>query len=174
VRRKTTEKCIYHPAPMTRVRPLKSPTIQNPTEARLPGSIGQLSSPQVSEPAILPFDPLQHRLPPIETIARPYERNLPYAFGHLEKSHHQFRDYIAPKAPHVDNWKTAVYPQSARYHGPTNFSTIFAEDKVKDSNNLLKIGNDVRNHPGAWVFGQPLRKLAPRRFILFFGCFRLR
>jgi hypothetical protein len=143
---------------MTKLRPLKSPTIQNPTQPHPPGSVGRLPSPQVSEPAMLSFNPNQHRLPPIETLARPYETNLPYAFGHLEKSHHQFRDYIAPKAPHVDSWKTAVYPQSARYHGPTNFSTIFAEDKMKDSNKLLEIGSELRKHPGAWVFGQPLRK----------------
>jgi hypothetical protein len=143
---------------MTKVRSTKTPTVQHPTELCSPSAAGELPSPKVSEPATLPFDPLQHRLPSIETLARPYEKNLPYAFNHLEKSHHQFRDYIAPKTPHGDSWKTAVYPQSARYHGPTNFSTIFAEDKFKHSKDLLKIGHGFRKHPGAWVLGQPLRK----------------
>ena len=149
---------------MTKVRPTRSPISQNSTgqgflvETDCSPSAGDHTSDSQS------LEPLQQRLPPIETLARPYEKNLPHAFDHLRQTHHQFRDYIAPKTPHVDHWKTAVYPQSVRYHGPTNFSTIFSDDKMKGSNDLLNVADGYRKHPGA-VCNLPPPPSPPKKLI---------
>ena len=46
--------------------------------------------------------------------------------------------------------KDAVFPKSARYYGPTSFSSVFKE------NALLDNSEDRRRHPSSWQFGQPL------------------
>jgi hypothetical protein len=42
-----------------------------------------------------------------------------------------------------------VFPRSARYYGPTSFSSVFTE-------NALLSGEEHRRHPSSWPFGQPL------------------
>lgn len=44
----------------------------------------------------------------------------------------------------------AVFPRSARYYGPTSFSSVFKE------NALLDNSDEHRRHPSSWQFGQPL------------------
>ncbi|TVY88712.1 hypothetical protein LAWI1_G003833 [Lachnellula willkommii] len=55
-----------------------------------------------------------------------------------------------------ESWKEAVYPRSARYYGPTSFGAVFLEHQAIASEDLLGLGEEVRQHPGAWKFGQPL------------------
>jgi hypothetical protein len=43
----------------------------------------------------------------------------------------------------------AVFPRSARYYGPTSFSSLFKENALLDS-------SEHRPHPSSWQFGQPL------------------
>jgi hypothetical protein len=55
-----------------------------------------------------------------------------------------------------EGWKTAVFPRSAKFYGPTSFSAIFSEHQAKVHGELLDMGEDKRKHPGNWVFGEPL------------------
>ena len=43
-----------------------------------------------------------------------------------------------------------VLPRSARYYGPTSFSSVFKENALLDSS------EEHRRHPSSWQFGQPL------------------
>lgn len=125
VRRKTTEKCIYHPAPMTRARaPMDLSDLQVTSEA---------SSNTAPELVLYPG--------PNPEGGKPGSQRL-----------------VTNRPPRKanENWKEAVYPRSARYYGPTSFGAVFLEHQATASEDLLGLGEDVRQHPGAWKFGQPL------------------
>jgi len=61
-----------------------------------------------------------------------------------------------PPREDSEHWKVAVYPRSARYYGPTSFGAVFLEHQATASEDLLGLGEEVRQHPGAWKYGQPL------------------
>jgi hypothetical protein len=64
-------------------------------------------------------------------------------------------EFVRPRNK-SESWKDAVYQRSAKYYGPTSFSAVFLEHRAMASEDLLELGEDVRKHPGAWNFGQPL------------------
>jgi hypothetical protein len=136
-RRKTTSVCIYHPAPMTRtpqqISRAASEQSQQPYSPPLPSGV-HLSSPSVSG---VPPDYRSH------PCGEPSGATAPQ------------KTVSTPGQP-KPGWKNAVFPSSARYYGPTSFSAIFSEHQVKLNEELLDISENVRKHPGAWTFGEPL------------------
>jgi len=153
VRRKTTERCIYHPAPMTKVRPpTTSPTdktISDTTPLSAPGVTGCF-------PATL-----NQRLltsPHAEIPRSQVREKAPYPGRHPEggvAGTASGVEFVRPRNK-SESWKDAVYQRSAKYYGPTSFSAVFLEHRATASEDLLELGEDVRKHPGAWKFGQPL------------------
>lgn len=153
---------------MTRVRPLTSPTplqgIQRSGEVAFNSIAAQQPSPQQSDSSGSSLPPMNTThspvlsLPGIEVLAEASRSRVAQGTEDFRKAHSKFRDYAEPKAHRTDGWKTAVYPQSARYHGPTSALTIFSEDRTTHNENLLRIDEETRAHPGAWRFGEPLRK----------------
>ncbi|CAG8981243.1 hypothetical protein HYALB_00003841 [Hymenoscyphus albidus] len=149
VRRRMTDRCLYHPAPMTKIRPptnlqdseiqLPSPQQVNPP-SQTEASLGLMS---LSSPVILQETPIEGNV-----------QNIPQEVNGEIQNH--FRGYVAPKVPNDGSWKTSLYPRSARYNGPTSFSAVFSEHKSENIEDILDIDENTRKHPGAWPFGQPL------------------
>ncbi|KAL2071253.1 hypothetical protein VTL71DRAFT_12488 [Oculimacula yallundae] len=165
VRRKTTAKCIYHPAPMTRPRaPLststrpKQPTVgshNEPIQFSPPPASATANPPFFSPPQAVPRDALLDQLPPsdvniqVQTTATQTTNTPASATG----SHLSARG--KPRGLR-GGWKYSEYPRSQKFYGPTSFSAIFSENDAKVNKDLLDIGEDKRKHPGAWMFGMPL------------------
>ncbi|KAG9232196.1 hypothetical protein BJ875DRAFT_443401 [Amylocarpus encephaloides] len=148
VRRRTTQKCIYHPAPMTRVRtstPSHSSLITESTANSPMTAIQQ------------PFDRLkasEARGPILkdDVVSPQSERSPTCVPTPIEDTTRKYKP-PAGQYSHDDSWKTKQYPRSSQYQGPTSFSAVFSDDTSQD---VLDIGEDTRKHPGAWPFGQPL------------------
>lgn len=145
-RRKTTSKCVYHPAPMTRN--------SNASSAPLP-------SPKHT-PSLASTEQTQHSFSPPASVPEILQPNSSAGFGaDHSRDTISFRlndpknNAFGPGQP-KPGWKDAVFPSSARYYGPTSFSAIFSEQQVKLNEELLDINENIRKHPGAWLFGQPL------------------
>lgn len=165
VRMQRTDQCIYHPNPMkgksVRKRP-RSPVEQQEQQpapelsAEAMRVVNQLRQPQLDQDPQLP-SPGGSISPssPVSFQANQASDNTPQKVN--PETHHQFHDYVAPRLPNVDQWKTSTYPRSARYNGPTSFSAVFSENRTNDGD-LMDIDENTRKHPGAWPFGQPLRK----------------
>lgn len=169
VRRKMTDKCLYHPNPMTGMTPPKRAPVQEQEPEFQPSGLSaeelqvlhQFRQPaqqldQIAQPSppVGPI-PLSSPLSLQENQGGGNVQDAPQEVNH--ETHHQFRDYIAPRLPNVDRWKTSIYPRSARYNGPTSFSAVFSEHRTNNGD-LMDIDENTRKHPGAWPFGQPLRK----------------
>jgi hypothetical protein len=150
VRRKTTARCIYHPAPMTRNRasttiitPQQSPSIATDQNAQShsPQSTGTSNPPSFQSPT---------KLLPSASSRAVGENTQPVLEVAAQKAvaKGDFFSTWKPKA----GWGDMVFRRSARYYGPTSFAAIFSEHHE----DLLDIGEDIRKHPGAWPFGVPL------------------
>lgn len=137
VRRKTTERCIYHPAPMTKVRPPATSPTRN--TVAVDGSCPSLTSPSTLAPLNSPTE---------RERAGPNPENTVAGSSSALKA-------ARPRA-HGESWKKAVYKRSATFTGPTSFTALFQEHKATASDNLLDMEEDMRRHPGAWKYGQPL------------------
>jgi hypothetical protein len=145
VRRKTTKKCLYHPAPMTKAR---APMVLSDLHITSDTACSNGSCPSL--PSASNQAPL--------TSPNAASELAPYPGPNPEGGKAGSLTAVAIKRPRNSNesWKDAVYPQSARYYGPTSFSAVFLEHQATASEDLLELGEDVRRHPGAWKFGQPL------------------
>lgn len=157
-RRKTTARCIYHPAPMTKKAgpgPLPSPR-EAPSVSS--DQSGPLLSPRSQSSGIIhpkffsnPFDEVNTEshgqgTPDAQAAVSGNTRPLCPRYSVFGEQYGQ------PKA----GWKDAVFPRSARYYGSTSYSAIFSEHQVKLNEELLDIGEETRRHPGAWIAGVPL------------------
>ena len=150
VRRKTTARCIYHPAPMTRNRATAMTSPQQSPDL-LAGQTTQLQSPQPTNPP-LSQSPAE-LLPSVSSRGESGSRSgnaQPAAEVATQKSVAK-RDFFSTWKPKA-GWGDMVFRRSARYYGPTSFAAIFSEHHE----DLLDIGEDIRKHPGAWPFGSPL------------------
>lgn len=151
VRRKTTTKCIYHPAPMTRGRGSSAsiPILQQTPNDSINQAIHFSTSP-ASATSNPPFFPSPQSL----------SREALSAGATPDSAIAAARPSTAPNTTKMGQprgtWKTAVYPRSRKFYGPTSFSAIFSEHHAKLNEDLLDIGEDKRKHPGAWLYGQPL------------------
>jgi len=155
VRRKTTSRCIYHPAPMTRNQP--STTIPTPHHSpSISEQTGQLSSPLSAATSNLPPFQSPVEVPCTATrdegINPPQQPQVPDASAQKHVKKQDIFSTWKPKA----GWSDMVFRRSARYYGPTSFAAIFSEHQAKLNEDLLDIGEDIRKHPGAWPFGVPL------------------
>jgi hypothetical protein len=176
VRRKTTDRCVYHPAPMTRARTQMDPSLAQYTPQSSPSlKIRPCTSPQNSESSGSTHWPsLGAAVPGTSTSASPrsnalvLENTQPGCQRKPRNGHpHHHKDpyYTSSDTSSTDSktssdsWKTAVYPQSKRYYGPTSFSAVFLENRTADSENLLDLGQEKRQHPGTWKVGEPLRMI---------------
>ncbi|KAH8687704.1 hypothetical protein BGZ60DRAFT_522354 [Tricladium varicosporioides] len=150
-RRNTTNRCIYHPNPMTKVR--LPATSQNPAlaiQTSLPLNPSQQTtgvSCPIDSNLISPTSGIGNG---IQSLNVTKENRPGCQLTHWPKAS------IEPTRRHADCWKTAEYPKSAKFYGPTSISSVFSEHKSPESEDLLNIGEDSRKHPGAWPFGQPL------------------
>lgn len=145
-----TQKCIYHPAPMTKLRTLDSLPLSNQVSTLVPDSSGQerdLPTLVINTPSLVT---------PGESTQQPGVDNR--WKSPLYSSLYSISDATGTSSPRrpKKGWKYAVFPKSAVFHGPTSFSAIFSEHQSILEDDLMDIGEDVRNHPGAWHFGQPL------------------
>jgi hypothetical protein len=148
VRRKTTARCIYHPAPMTKSRP--PTTIVNPNQG---SSITTDHSGQLYSPVSMgTSNPASFQNPAED---QPSRRSRDRSTAKLPEVSAQKsvvkRDIFSTWKPKA-GWSEMVFRRSARYYGPTSFAAIFSEHHE----DLLDIGEDIRKHPGAWPFGVPL------------------
>ncbi|CZR53186.1 uncharacterized protein PAC_03064 [Phialocephala subalpina] len=153
VRRKTTARCFYHPAPMTKSRdsePLPSPR-QTPSVASSNNT--QRQSPQTAgAPERCPTQAAIPRNPTAPNAQVSASTGCTIQ-GCSTKTSVTSPEHVGqPK----EGWKEAVFPRSAKYYGLTSFSAIFSEHQAKFHGELLDIGEDKRKHPGNWVYGQPL------------------
>jgi hypothetical protein len=160
VRRKTTNKCIYHPAPMTRSRPpatLASTELTNTVSTTSEHTNGHDLSLPVggAMEAALNHDPVQVQQFHTTGI-KDCASDITARQQHQLNTQNVFRMERIPPSKSQKNWKSAVYQRSARYYGPTSFSAVFSEHQSKLSPELLDIGEDERKHPGSWLFGPPL------------------
>ncbi|KAF4637582.1 hypothetical protein G7Y89_g494 [Cudoniella acicularis] len=106
--------------------------------------------PLVSVPLVSPTTGLGTGLQALEVSVNDSEKSRTECRGRKERQPGE-----QPTRKNLDRWKTAEYPKSAKYYGPTSFSSVFSEHKTPDTD-LLNIGEDSRRHPGSWLFGQPL------------------
>lgn len=149
VRRQITSRCIYHPAPMTRVK--YAPAINPPPSPH--HTTPSISSDQTSGPGQSPQD----------RMAAPFRPQLNHhqsSVGAFENGPHSpaggYSAHDIAETLRNTNWygrkweEDAVFPRSARYYGPTSFSSVFTE------NDLLDNIGEQRMHPSNWPFGQPL------------------
>ena len=148
MRRQITQRCIYHPAPMTKPKtgtvatPLLSPQSIPSISSDQRRSLGH--SPQI--PITAPFQaPSNHdqtfpestHISPVSPMDEDHARSIAQT---LETT-----DW------HGRSWnKDSILPRSARYYGPTSFSSVFTENALLDSS------EEYRRHPSSWQFGQPL------------------
>jgi len=155
VRRITTSRCIYHPAPMTRGRVQSNLPTPQQTLSITSDAAGHLAAPQSSGPTHSRSQ---------EQVVTPSSRDENEVIPNRKPTE-------VPKSPELalssqkevfgvrfpkKGWQTKVYPRSSRYYGSTSFSSIFSEHQAKLNEGLLEIGEEKRKHPGAWLFGQPL------------------
>jgi hypothetical protein len=154
VRRKTTSKCIYHPAPMTRGKVPGTPTttrVNQRADSTLANAHNQSQVQEVSHNYLNPgpVSVLEYHSIGIQTTGPACSTENPF------DQQHTFSNARYPGNSQT-NWKKAVYQRSSRYYGPTSFSAVFSEHQAKLNEELLFIGEDVRKHPGSWLFGEPL------------------
>ncbi|TVY78519.1 hypothetical protein LSUE1_G004109 [Lachnellula suecica] len=140
---------------MTKVRlPASSPNSQSITDPTPSVSSGVTDRYDLSASSQYPLTS-----PTEEPGDKPQPREIvPWPGLHPEDGVPGGQSTVAIQKPRKkgENWKDAVFQKSARYHGPTSFSAVFLEHRDPASEDLLEIGQDVRPHPGAWKFGQPL------------------
>lgn len=130
-----TQKCIYHPAPMTNSRKLddrKSPAREKRTTTH---------TQKMGFPASSTTSRYQHAATQTTTSDDVQVKTSSKSTKGSEDSSGTWKSQA--------NWKNGVYPRSSRYYGPTSFQAVFSEE-------FLFLGDDLRKHPGTWVFGQPL------------------
>jgi hypothetical protein len=147
VRRKTTAKCIYHPAPMTRKTAIISPQQSSSVSTDQSGQLQSLQSMGTSHPP--PFQSPAELLP--ETPSRKGQNGAIAPESPAIQKAVIKRDIFSTWKPKA-GWSDMIFRRSARYYGPTSFAAIFSEHQE----DLLDIGEDIRKHPGAWPFGVPL------------------
>ena len=148
VRRQITSRCIYHPAPMTKARPgaASSPL---PTPKHTPSiSSDQTNGTGLSPQACMaaPFRPDSNH------VAQNSPNVQVSSLGPIDSGRaRNITETLEKTNWYGQNWETdAVFPRSARYYGPTSFSSVFTE------NDLLDSSEGQRVHPSSWPFGQPL------------------
>lgn len=148
-RRKTTSKCIYHPAPMT-----KDPRKDSQASAQRPSTSSESSSQLHSPQTIESSSHASHTT----TQQDGSESGLAGSFHTpAQQTEDQvIRNAMTGLGRPKTGWKNLVFPSSARYYGPTSFAAIFSENQTKLNEDSLDIREDSRKHPGAWPFGQPL------------------
>ncbi|CAL3968482.1 unnamed protein product, partial [Diplocarpon coronariae] len=159
-RRKTTAKCIYHPAPMTRGRGPSGPVSISKHSLANDGN-GTVRCD--TSPAVATSNP------PFFHSPQPFSREVPPSVPLSEYSD-VARPLSAPSTSQSKSsmlgqppggWKTAVYPRSRKFYGPTSFSAIFSDSDAKFYDDILNIGEDKRRHPGNWIHGKPLHGFHP-------------
>jgi hypothetical protein len=134
----------YHPAPMTRTKSGPSPlsTGQNTPAISLDKSIATGLSPQARMMA--PF-----RRESNDVTSTDPESGI----GPIDSEQARIIAETLEKTNwHGQNWNKEVtdFPRSARYYGPTSFSSVFTENELMDSSETPTA------HPSSWKFGQPL------------------
>ena len=140
LRKQAAARCIYHPAPMTRTG---AEGVQGRllTPKRTPGvSSDRLrKSPQGSTAA--PFYPeLNHAVQTSPHVSAPAP--VANSKGNHTEAHNMYDK----------NTETEIgFSRTARYYGPTSFSSVFTENCLLDSNEDYK-----RRRPSSSQFGQPL------------------
>ena len=135
VRLKNTEKCSYHPAPMTRGSGSRTPTtskIQAPPRAAVSHSS--------SSPSSQSFLAGQYQSVGVQTDDRKEGCTGAYVEGQLKV------DFGYPRKSQA-NWKQATYPRSSRFYGETSFKAMFAENQTNMGE--LFLDDSPRKHPGS-------------------------
>lgn len=167
VRRKSTARCIYHPAPMTKVKPgsaavlLPSPEVtlqHSPSTDRANSTLSPLQQSQVFNTRYrLEIDPsLQNH--PSNVSRHVSENSFPPASNlvNVNQSFGEDRGQTVQSTAESFVDKSEIgFRRSAKYYGPTSFSAVFSEH-ADLSDGLLDVGEDTQKHPSIWPFGKPL------------------
>lgn len=151
VRRKTTAKCIYHPAPMTKVRnSTNSPNLPKVSRAAPVHTPIPNTSPQTYDVPCPPQPSAAESSPYVSPgINGSGMQSFPAPSSVVEECRGELYSPNTdqsgePPRKKLAAWKTAVYPKSAKYYGPTSFSAVFLENKTTENEDILDIGEDPR------------------------------